>query len=54
LTAHEAFLAFEHAAKLVKEGRLDEARAMKDLLLKSDWNVIERRISSLAKDCSNA
>jgi pentatricopeptide repeat protein len=45
ITGEEAMSAFTKASNLVKEGRFDEARAMKDELLKSDWNVIEKKIA---------
>lgn len=47
----DALKRFELASKLVKEGRLDAAMTMKDVLLKSDWGIIERRIAEAqAKD----
>jgi len=38
--------AYDKAAALVKAGKFDEARAMKDQLLKSDWQLIEDRIAA--------
>ena len=38
--------AYDKAAALVKAGKLDEARAMKDELLKSDWQLIQDRIAA--------
>jgi hypothetical protein len=37
--------AYTKAATLVKQGKLEEARAMKGDLLKSDWNVIQQKIA---------
>ena len=52
MTGLEAIAAFKMAAHYVKEGRLDEARAMRDQLLPSDWTVIEQRISKAEADAS--
>jgi len=44
MTGEEAFAAYTKAARLVKEGKYDEARAVN--LYPSDRNVIEKKITA--------
>jgi len=46
MTGAEALANFRRADKLIQDGKLEEARAMKDQLLSTDWSIIERRIEA--------
>jgi len=39
VTGAEALANFRRADQLVQDGKLDEARAMKDQLLSTDWSI---------------
>jgi len=46
MTGAEALTNFRRADQLIQDGKFDEARAMKDQLLSTDWLIIERRIEA--------